>query len=60
VVTYAGGAPGFIAGIMQVNIQVPTSLSSQVAKGSVVSLPVVVQVGTYTSQSTVTVAVTAQ
>jgi hypothetical protein len=49
-----------VNGLMQVNIQIPTSLTSQVAKGSVVSLPVVLQVGTYTSPSTVTIAVTVQ
>ena len=59
-VTYAGGAPGEVNGLMQVNIQIPTSLTSQVAKGSVVSLPVVLQVGTYTSPATVTIAVTVQ
>jgi uncharacterized protein (TIGR03437 family) len=57
-VTYAGGAPGEVAGIMQVNIQVPTSLG--IPAGSVTSMPVVVTVGTTSSPSTATIAVTAQ
>ncbi len=52
-VQYAGGAPGLVAGVMQINVQIP----SGVTPGSAV--PVVVQVGTVTSQSGVTIAVSA-
>jgi uncharacterized protein (TIGR03437 family) len=57
-VTYAGGAPGLVAGIMQVNIQIPTSLS--VPSNASASLPVVVTVGTVSSPATATISVTAQ
>jgi uncharacterized protein (TIGR03437 family) len=48
---YAGGAPGNVAGLMQVNFQVPSGIQT----GSAV--PVVVQVGNTSSQAGVTVAV---
>ena len=48
-VRYAGGAPGQIAGTMQVNVVVPGGLSGAV--------PLVVTVGSASSQAAVTVAV---
>ena len=51
-VNFAGGAPGSVAGVFQVNAQIP----SGIATGSAV--PVVVQVGTSNSQPGVTIAVT--
>jgi uncharacterized protein (TIGR03437 family) len=50
-VQYAGSAPGSIYGVMQVNIQIPTSISA----GSTV--PVVITVGTSNTQTGVTLAV---
>jgi uncharacterized protein (TIGR03437 family) len=51
-VNFAGGAPGAVAGVIQVNAQIPAG----VAAGSAV--PVVVQVGTSNSQPGVTLTVT--
>ena len=51
-VNFAGGAPGAVAGVIQVNAQIPAGVT---AGGAV---PVVVQVGTSDSQSGVTLAVT--
>jgi uncharacterized protein (TIGR03437 family) len=48
---YAGGAPGNVAGLMQVNVQIPSGIQT----GSAV--PVVVQVGNASSQAGVTLAV---
>jgi uncharacterized protein (TIGR03437 family) len=50
-VLYAGGAPGMVAGILQVNLRVPTG----VATGS--PAPVVLQVGGQSSQGGLTIAV---
>jgi len=50
-VNFAGGAPGAVAGVIQVNAQIP----SGIAVGAAV--PVVVQVGTSNSQPGVTIAV---
>lgn len=47
---FAGGAPGSVAGVMQVNVQIPTGL----AAGSV---PVVIQVGSTQTQTGVTIVV---
>jgi uncharacterized protein (TIGR03437 family) len=47
---YAGASPGSVEGIMQVNAQVPTGLSAG-------PVPVVVQVGTASTQGSVTIAV---
>ena len=51
-VQYAGGAPGQVAGLMQVNVQIP----SGVQPGGYV--PVVLQVGDQTSSPVVWIAVT--
>jgi uncharacterized protein (TIGR03437 family) len=48
---YAGGAPGQVAGVMQINVAIPSGIQS----GSAV--PVVVQVGNASSQAGVTIAV---
>jgi uncharacterized protein (TIGR03437 family) len=48
-VTYAGGAPGLTAGVLQVNVQLPGGVGSG-------AVPVVLQVGNNISPSTVTVA----
>ena len=48
---YAGGAPGEVAGVMQINVQVP----SDVTPGNAV--PVTIQVGGATSQAGLTIAV---
>jgi uncharacterized protein (TIGR03437 family) len=50
-VQYAGGAPGEVAGLMQVNVQIPTGI----ATGN--SVPVVVRVGSVSSPGGVTIAV---
>jgi uncharacterized protein (TIGR03437 family) len=55
-VTYAGGAPGLVAGVMQVNLQIPANLIQTVTAGPV-SVPVVVTVGFVPSQTTLTVTV---
>lgn len=47
---YAGGAPGEVAGLMQVNVQIPNGIQTG-------SVPLVVQVGSVSSQPGVTVAV---
>jgi uncharacterized protein (TIGR03437 family) len=49
-VAYAGAAPGSVAGLTQINAIVPAAAASG-------SVPVVVQIGTYSSQTGVTVAV---
>ena len=49
--TYAGGAPGNVAGLMQVNVQIPSGIQT----GSAV--PVLLQVGNTSSQAGVTIAV---
>jgi uncharacterized protein (TIGR03437 family) len=50
-VNFAGGAPGSVAGVIQVNAQIPAGIP-------VGAVPVVVQVGTSNSQPGVTLAVT--
>lgn len=50
-VQYAGGAPGFVAGLMQVNLQVPGGLAAGAAT-------VQLRVGSTTSQANVTLYVT--
>jgi uncharacterized protein (TIGR03437 family) len=48
---YAGGAPGEVAGVMQINVQIPSGIQAGNA------VPVVVQVGSVSSQPGVTIAV---
>ena len=48
---YAGGAPGLVAGLMQINVQIPSGIQTGNA------VPVVVQVGSVSSQPGVTIAV---
>jgi uncharacterized protein (TIGR03437 family) len=50
-VNFAGGAPGLVAGVIQVNAQIPTGTPAGNA------VPVVVQVGTSNSQPGITIAV---
>jgi uncharacterized protein (TIGR03437 family) len=54
-VTYAGGAPGQVAGLMQLNVQIPADLL-QIFTGPV-AVPVVVRVGFIYSQANVTITV---
>jgi uncharacterized protein (TIGR03437 family) len=54
-VTYAGGAPGQVAGMMQVNAQIPVSLL-QVFPGPI-PVSVVVLVGVVSSQPNVTITI---
>jgi uncharacterized protein (TIGR03437 family) len=53
-VLYAGAAPGLTAGLFQVNVRVPAGLARIPGVGQ---YPVVVRVGSFTSQAGVTVAV---
>lgn len=55
VVTYAGGAPGLVAGLMQVNVQIPANLLQTYA--GTTAIPVVVSVGFIPSQGNVTITV---
>jgi uncharacterized protein (TIGR03437 family) len=50
-VVYAGGAPGMVAGLMQVNVQIPAGIQTGNA------VPVVLKVGNALSQASVTIAV---
>ena len=50
-VLYSGAAPGAIAGLTQINAQVPSAVTSSAA------VPIVVRIGNWTSQPGVTVAV---
>ena len=50
-VDYAGGAPGEVAGVMQINARIPTIVQPGVA------VPIVIQVGTTSGQTGVTIAV---
>jgi uncharacterized protein (TIGR03437 family) len=47
---YAGEAPGFVAGLMQLNVQIPANAPSG-------NLPIAVSIGGKTSQNGVTVSV---
>jgi len=49
-VIYAGGAPGAVAGVLQVNARVPNGLSGA-------AVPITIRVGTATSQANITIAV---
>jgi uncharacterized protein (TIGR03437 family) len=53
VVEYAGQAPGAVAGVMQINAQIPSGIQAGNA------VPVFVQVGNVSTQPGVTVAVSA-
>ena len=48
--SFAGAAPGFVAGVMQINVRIPLSARSG-------NLPVVVTIGGNSSQNGVTVSV---
>jgi uncharacterized protein (TIGR03437 family) len=48
--TYAGEAPGLVAGVMQLNVQIPSNAPSG-------NLPIAVSIGGNTSQNSVTVSV---
>jgi uncharacterized protein (TIGR03437 family) len=48
--TYAGEAPGMVAGVMQLNVQIPAGVASG-------ALPIVVSIGGVSSQSGITVSV---
>jgi uncharacterized protein (TIGR03437 family) len=50
-VQYAGAVPGTVAGLTQINVKVPASLTPSLA------LPVVVKIGDISSSNGVTVAV---
>jgi uncharacterized protein (TIGR03437 family) len=50
IVQYAGGAPGIVAGVMQINVFVPAGLTAG-------DVPVAIQAGTASSQNGVTIAV---
>jgi uncharacterized protein (TIGR03437 family) len=54
VVNYAGAAPELVAGVIQLNLQVPTGT---IASGAV---PVVITIGGVASQLTATIAVASQ
>jgi uncharacterized protein (TIGR03437 family) len=49
--SYAGGAPGLVAGVMQINAQIPTGITA----GN--SVPVMIQVGGILAQAEITIAV---
>lgn len=55
-VTYAGGAPTLVAGIMQVNVQIPPNILS-IPTTLPVAVPVVVYVGVTGSQANTTISV---
>jgi uncharacterized protein (TIGR03437 family) len=50
-VQYAGGAPGFVAGALQVNVQIPEGVAADS------SVPIVINIGGQDSQMNVTLAV---
>jgi uncharacterized protein (TIGR03437 family) len=50
-VTYSGGAPGLVAGLVQINAQIPTGITT----GN--SVPVTIQIGGIPAQMEVTIAV---
>jgi uncharacterized protein (TIGR03437 family) len=55
-ITYIGGAPGLVAGVMQVNVRIPFGLIRTFASGPV-AVPVLIAVGNFVSQPNVTVAI---
>jgi uncharacterized protein (TIGR03437 family) len=56
-VRYAGGAPGEVAGLMQVNVLIPPNLVYPFPAGGPVNVPAVIQVGYVSSQANVTISV---
>ena len=50
-VAYAGAAPGAIAGLTQINAQIPAGVKAGL------SVPVVVQIGNWQSQAALTITV---
>jgi uncharacterized protein (TIGR03437 family) len=50
-VQYAGGAPGTVAGVLQVNVQIPAGTASSPA------VPITLRIGGATSQTNITIAV---
>lgn len=56
-VTYYGGVPTLVAGIMQVNVQIPANLLS-ISTSLPIAVPVVVYVGYFASQANATLSVT--
>ncbi|MDP9053870.1 MAG: hypothetical protein M3N93_06150 [Acidobacteriota bacterium] len=53
VVTYAGGAPGLVAGLMQMNVQIPSGVAQNFT--GTTALPVSIQLGNQMTQPNVTV-----
>jgi uncharacterized protein (TIGR03437 family) len=56
-VRYAGGAPDEVAGLMQVDVQIPPNLVYPFPAGGVANAYVVIQVGYVASQANVTISV---
>ena len=55
-VAYAGGAPGEVAGVMQINVQIPANLLGTTT--GTIAVPVTLQIGSLLAQSNVTLYVT--
>ena len=53
-VVYAGGAPGMVEGVIQVNVRIPAGSAGGAA------IPIILRVGDSTSQQTITLAVQSQ
>jgi uncharacterized protein (TIGR03437 family) len=58
-VSYSGSAPGFVAGLTQVNVKIPL-LSIQTFASGAVSIPLTVQVGNFPAQTGITLFVALQ
>jgi uncharacterized protein (TIGR03437 family) len=56
-VLYAGGAPELVAGLMQVNVQIPPNLIYPFPQSGTVDVNLVIQVGYVASQANVTLSV---
>jgi uncharacterized protein (TIGR03437 family) len=54
-VPYAGGAPGLVAGLMQINVQIPANVLQNFT--GPLAIPVVVQIGQAFTQANVTITV---
>ena len=50
-VIYAGGVPGFVAGVLELDVQIPSGIAANGA------IPVVITIGGQTTQANVTLAV---